>query len=247
MVKLKFSKATAQAKLKGIQKWFMREVIVYTFSLPSGWACPYALDCLSKADRVTGKITDGKATEFRCFSATTEAYSPTTRAQRWHNFDILRKLDFEDMVNVLHESLPAKVDIIRVHVGGDYFNQRYFDAWMHVAKLNPLITFYSYTKSLPYWVANTDNVPSNFILTASRGGRMDGLIDEAGLKVAEVVFSLEEAEEKNLPIDHDEYYAINNAGNFALLIHGTQPKGTEAADAIRSLKAQGVEFAYSRK
>jgi hypothetical protein len=118
---------------------------------------------------------------------------------------------------------------------------------MHVAKLNPLITFYSYTKSLPYWVANTDNVPSNFILTASRGGRMDGLIDEAGLKVAEVVFSLEEAEEKNLPIDHDEYYAINNAGNFALLIHGTQPKGTEAADAIRSLKAQGVEFAYSRK
>jgi hypothetical protein len=83
-------------------------------------------------------------------------------------------------------------------------------------------------------------------LTASRGGRYDYLIDQYNLKVAEVVFSLEEAEEKGLPIDHDEYYAINNAGNFALLIHGTQPKGTDAAKAIQNLKAQGVEFAYSR-
>ena len=61
------------------------------------------------------------------------------------------------------------------------------------------------------------------------------------------MLSLEEAEEKGLPIDHDEYYAINNAGNFLLLIHGTQPKGSKASDAIRNLKAQGVEFAYSRK
>ena len=76
---------------------------------------------------------------------------------------------------------------------------------------------------------------------------MDGLIDQYNLKVAEVVFSLEEAEAKRLPIDHDEYHAINNVGNFALLIHGTQPKGTEAAKAIQNLKVQGVKFAYSRK
>ena len=32
----------------------------YTLNLPSGHSCPFASDCLSKADRVTGKITDGK-------------------------------------------------------------------------------------------------------------------------------------------------------------------------------------------
>jgi hypothetical protein len=244
---LKFSKANDQAKLKGIENWLGYKPKIYTFSLPSGYTCPFAVDCLSKSDRTTGKITDGKDTQFRCFSATTEAYSSTTRAQRWHNFDELRKLNFEDMVCAIDDALPRDADIIRVHVGGDFFNQRYFDAWMQVARLNQNVTFYAYTKSLPYWVARHGEIPSNFVLTASRGGRMDNLIDEKSLKVAEVVFSLEEAEEKSLPVDHDEYQAINNAGNFALLIHGTQPKGSEAGKAMQLLKAQGVEFAYSRK
>ena len=247
IARVKFSVATEQAKLKEIEKWLGYKPSVYTFSLPSGWTCPFALDCLSKADRITGKITDGKHTLFRCFSATTEAYSATTRAQRWHNFDTLRHLDSDAMVLVLMASLPAKCDICRVHVGGDFFNLRYFTAWMEVARRTPATTFYAYTKSLPYWVANTGDIPANFVLTASRGGRMDHLINAQSLKVAEVVFSLEDAEAKGLPIDHDEYHAINNVGNFALLIHGTQPKGSQASDAMRNLKAQGIEYAYSRK
>ena len=243
---VKFSESKEQAKLKGIQKWLGYRPNVYSFSQPSAHACPFALDCLSKADRITGKVTDGKHTLYRCFSATTEAYSKHARDQRWHNFDTMRKLDYESMVQVLNDSLPSKCDICRVHVGGDFFNQRYFEAWLEVARLNPATKFYAYTKSLPYWVANLGKIPSNFVLTASRGGRYDSLIDEYNLKVAEVVFSIEEAEAKGLPIDHDEYYAINNAGNFALLIHGTQPKGSKASEALRSLKSQGVEFAYSR-
>jgi hypothetical protein len=30
------------------------------------------------------------------------------------------------------------------------------------------------------------------------------------------------------------------------LIHGTQPKGSEAGAAIKNLKAAGVEFSYGR-
>lgn len=243
---LKFSKANDQGKLKAIAEWIGYTPKVYSFSLPSGHTCPFALDCLSKANRITGKITDGKHTLYRCFSATTEAYSSTTREQRWHNFDILRKLDFEDMVGVISDSLPCDCDICRTHVGGDFFNQKYFDAWMQVARLNPHILFYAYTKSLPYWVARLGSIPSNFELTASRGGRYDHLIEQYNLKVAEVVFSLEEAEAKGLPIDHDEYHAINNVGNFALLIHGTQPKGSDASKATKELKLQGVQFAYPR-
>ena len=61
------------------------------------------------------------------------------------------------------------------------------------------------------------------------------------------MLSLEEAEEKELPIDHDEFYALNNGGNFGLLIHGTQPKGSEAGEAIKELKRKGVKFSYSNK
>ena len=200
---LKFSKENA--KLGHINDWMDKKQNIYSFSLPSGYTCPGALDCLSKANRNTGKITDGKDTKYRCFSASTESIYPSVRNQRWHNFDQLRKLNKESMVEAIQEALPSDLNICRVHVGGDFFNQKYFDAWMEVARLNPTKTFYAYTKSLPYWVANMGNIPDNFALNASRGGRQDKLIDDHKLKVAEVVFSLEGAKEKNLPIDNNEY------------------------------------------
>ena len=243
---LKFSKATEQAKLKRVAEWLEYTPRIYSFSLPSGWTCPFAEACLSKADRVTGKITDGKKTTFRCFAASDEARHKNVRAQRWHNFDILRNLDIETMVDEISTALPKDADLVRTHVGGDFFNNRYFVAWMLVAKMFPKVTFYAYTKSIPYWVANLDLVPDNCILNGSRGGRADSMLDEYELKVAEVVFSLEEAEEKGLEIDHDERHALQDTGSFALLIHGTQPKGSDAGAAIKNLKAAGVEFSYGR-
>ena len=242
---LKFS--LENAKLGHINDWTDKKQTIYSFSLPSGFSCPAAKDCESKADRITGKITDGEDTKYRCFSASTESMFPSVRNQRWDNFDQLRKLDKESIVKAIQEALPIDMDILRVHVGGDFFNQKYFDAWMEVARLNPTKTFYAYTKSLNYWMHSVDNIPNNFALNGSRGGTKDHLIDEYNLKVAEVVFSLEEAEAKNLEIDHNEKHAIQDTGSFALLIHGTQPKGSKASVALKSLKEQGINSGYSRK
>ena len=199
---LKFS--SKNAKLERINEWTDKKQTIYSFSLPSGYTCPGALDCRSFANKNTGKIIDGK-------------------------------------------DLPKDMDILRVHVGGDFFHQRYFDAWLAIARLNPTKTFYAYTKSIHMWVARIKTIPGNFKLNASRGGKYDNLIDEYKLKEAVVVFSLEEAEAKNLEIDHNEKHAIQNTGSFALLIHGTQPKGSEASEALKSLKKQGINSGYSRK
>ena len=64
------------------------------------------------------------------------------------------------------------------------------------------------------------------------------------LREAVVVFSEEEAQELGLEIDTDDTHAASYGGDFALLIHGTQPKGTEAAQALKTLKGKG---SYSRK
>lgn len=246
--KLRFNKANDQAKLSRIAEWYGCQVCVYNFSLPSGHACPFADECLSKADRYDGHITDGPNTTFRCFAASDEARQPSVRQQRWYNFQLLRQCRTKaEMVALILESLPARFDIMRVHIGGDFYNQMYFEAWLEVARLKPGQTFYAYTKSIPYWIANIGNIPDNFVLNASRGGRMDAMIDLADLKVAEVVFSLDEADTKGLEIDHDERHAILPTGNFALLIHGTQPKGSTAAAAKRELSRNGVEHSYSRK
>jgi hypothetical protein len=144
------------------------------------------------------------------------------------------------MVETISNSLPIHARYIRVHIGGDFFNQTYFDAWMEIARRNPSIVFYSYTKSLAFWVSRLDNIPSNYRLTASRGGKQDDLIEKHGLRCAEVVFSESEANIRGLEIDHDDSHAYGeDPKSFALLIHGTQPKGSEAAKALSELRKSG--------
>lgn len=215
---------------------------IATFSLPAGHSCPFAKECLSKSDLLTGRITDGKYCRFRCFAATGEARATTTRKQRWNNFNILRNSKSESKIGtIIQNSLPHGMDKVRVHVSGDFFNERYFVAWVNVALNNPLITFYGYTKALPYLVKYRRDIPSNFRFTASRGGTHDYLIAEHGLRSAEVVFSVQEAIDKGLEIDHDDSLAIAPHGtDFALLLHGTQPIGTPASTAWSKIMSSGI-------
>tara|TARA_Y100000004_G_C8957008_1_gene431367 strand:- start:2873 stop:3643 length:771 start_codon:yes stop_codon:yes gene_type:complete len=218
-------------------------LVLKTFSLPAGHTCPGAKDCLSRADRVTGKIQDGKDTIFRCFAASGEARSPSLRNAVWHNFDTIKetmtdawrynKDKAEALADLICESLPKKFDVMRVHVGGDYFSKTYLEAWVIVAHRNPEKVFYSYSKSLHLFSEVIR--PENLVLTASRGGKFDELIDQHGWKEAVVVYSEEEAAEKGLEIDHDDTHAAFGSENFALLIHGTQPKGSAASQALSAL------------
>ena len=68
------------------------------------------------------------------------------------------------------------------------------------------------------------------------------MIEQYGFRFAKVVFSEAEAEELDLIIDHDDSHAANPTWrdqDFALLIHGTQPAGTEEAMALKALKGKG--------
>jgi len=223
------------AKLKALTKKL--KLTLKTFSLPAGWSCPGAKDCLSKAERETGRITDGPNTEFRCFAASGEARSPSLRKMVWNNYNkILWALQdgVKACADLIHDSLPEKFDVMRVHVGGDYFSKQYLEAWINVAMRNPDKIFYSYSKSLHLFKQYA--LPQNLVLTASRGGKFDELIELHGWKEAVVVYSEEEAEKLGLEIDHDDTHAAFGKENFALLIHGTQPAGSEASKALQKIK-----------
>ena len=216
------------------------------FSLPSGHSCPAALKCLAKADAITGKITDGQLQEYRCYAAMQEARHKAIRNQRWHNFRILRRLGRKRTFELLKDSLVPLHDeyianhqqtpIARSHVGGDFFKEEYFLAWLDLARHFDPTQFYAYTKRIDLWVMHMDLIPSNFELNASRGGKFDDLIDTHQLKSAEVVFSIDEAAQKNLEIDYDDSHAYNAGSSFAHLIHGCQPAGSNASKALSRLK-----------
>jgi hypothetical protein len=219
---------------------------IYTFSLPAGHACPGALQCLAKADRETGKLQDGPSQSFRCFAAGDESRFPNVRKLRWHNFNLLRGKTREGMATLILDSLPEDAKLVRLHVSGDFFSDSYFLAWMDVAKAKPEVLFYTYTKSLPIWLRNRSSVPNNFKLTASEGGKHDGLIESESLKFAKVLFSIAEARELGLEIDHDDSHAFASDKSFALLLHGTQRKETPAAKAMSALRKIGYR-GYSQK
>jgi hypothetical protein len=207
---------------------------VHTFSLPAGWTCPGAMDCLARANRETGKVTDGPDTAFRCFSVTMEARHTSVRNSRWRNRELLQSAGTSArMAELIQRSLPARATIVRIHVGGDFFSKAYLDAWIAVAEANPNVRFYAYTKSVSLFIGRV--LPANLVITASVGGRQDHLIPLSGLRTATVVFSEAEAEALGLAIDHDDTHAMFPGPSFALLIHGTQPKGSRAAAALRAL------------
>lgn len=233
------------------------------FSLPAGFACPGALQCLSRAvEQEDGryKVVDGTGVQFRCFSASEEARYPNVRAIRWHNWDMLRKYGTgrtdadkaRSMAALILASLPVRdrvldmsVDgrafkaIVRLHVAGDFFSQAYMDAWLLVCRTRPDLLFYAYSKSLPMWVSRLDQLPENFVLTASEGGKWDHLIGQHGLRSARVVYSEDAAARLGLPIDHDDSHAMRRGPSFALLLHGPQQKGTPAAKAWAAIQAAG--------
>ena len=220
---------------------------IATFSLPAGWTCPFARECLAKADRITGCVTDGPYCRYRCFAATQEWY-PTVKKTRWGNFELLQETgSLEEMANLIQRSLPFGVNLVRMHVSGDFFSERYFLAWLNVALNNPLTIFYGYTKALLFWIKYKKEMPSNFRLTASYGGTHDSLISKHRLKYSVVVFSIEEAQRKRLELDHDDSHAIRYEKPFALLLHGTQPAKTDAARAWYWLYKAGHGYSEEKK
>lgn len=261
---MKFSNANAKLKklydVPELSKWLRDKRKVYSFDLLSGHSCPFAEKCQSKVVEIDGKrkVKDGPKTEFRCFSASNEATYTNVYKSRKANFDGLKHLETsQDMVNAIQSVMPKNTGIVRIHVAGDFFNMKYFLAWVKIAEQNPDVLFYAYTKSLEFWiqtlrvrVQDNKSLPSNLILTASRGGRLDKFIDIHGLRESVVVYSEQEAEEKNLIIDHDDSHAAIPSlkdNSFALLIHGIQPKGSEAANALQILKRNKVKHSHNQK
>ena len=180
--------------------------VVYEWNLPTGTTCPFALECKVTVDRQTGKF-DVYRGAYKCYAASPERF-PGVREHRWKNFE------YAKAGNKIE--IPKGCTSIRIHSAGDFFNQKYFDDWVLLAKENPSIEMWAYTKSLIYWVKRINEIPENLILTASYGGRQDHLIQEYNLKNV-IVYKTPEEVPSERPIDTNDDWARKPNINFALL------------------------------
>ena len=230
------------------------------FDLPAGKSCPGAKDCLAFIIHESGKrhLVDGPESCFRCFAASSEVRFPAVSANRESNFLLAKKCLRTGMLvyqldRAIHEQKTKKTKKIRIHSSGDFFSLSYLLGWLEVARINPDLDFYCYSKSLHFFVKlGPGEIPPNFYVTASMGGKFDHFI-VVGLfpRYAIVVNSEEEAETmgylllgRPLEIDHDDSHCFGPSP-FALLVHGSQPKGSEAGKAINARKKAGLFVGYS--
>jgi hypothetical protein len=201
-------------KGKFIKKTTYYSDTVYEWNLPTGVTCPFAKECKVSVDRFTGKF-DIKKGAYRCYAASPERF-PAVREHRWNNFDFIR--------NGGTPELPKDCKNVRIHASGDFFNQAYFDMWLQIARDNPSVNFWAYTKSINYWVKRIKEIPDNMVLIASYGGTHDVLIDTYKLKSAKVYEDLSKVPE-GMPVDtNDDYARIKNI-SFALLDNNKVKKG----------------------
>ena len=213
------------------------------FDISAGRSCPMASECHSYAVmNNNGKLTvkDGDNNKFRCYAASQEAQYKNVYNARKYNLDLIKNtLNSEngfyktyELINAsIHKHITKNINKVRIHSSGDFFNAEYRRVWFVVARLNPQLKFYCYSKSLHLFGTNI-SIPNNFYLTASMGGLRDDLIHKGHFKRWAIVVN-SEAEAIKKGIEHiGKPYKIDKDDSscfkpdpFALLIHGTQKKG----------------------
>jgi hypothetical protein len=222
------------------------------FNLPAGKTCPGAMFCKSFAvvdDNGKRKIVDGKHTEFRCFAASSEVQYDAVFNNRAENLQmIVDAISNGSAADLIHNSIQfkrtKKTKLVRIHESGDFFSGSYWDAWIEVAHRNPDLQFYCYSKSLQLFL--NFKLPANFYFTASYGGKWDHLIDEGFFtRYAKVFMTEDDANAAGLEVDHDDSHCFGDKP-FALLVHGTQPKGSIWGAAIRQRRANKQFAGYSK-
>lgn len=235
---LHFSKANRKlrklAKVPRLKQFLTNNRKIYSFDLPAGHTCPSADICFSK--EVNGRIVDGPNTTIRCYAASMEVIFTNVRKLRNHNLDLIKEVIVqknvvEKIIELIKDSLPKDAGIVRIHSSGDFFIKSYFEAWLEVARSNPGILFYGYTKNAIKWLITLkekNELPPNFRFTFSIGGKQDNLIDVSRDTVAKIVYSSYEARKEKLPVDHNDAHATLGK-SAALIVHGIGPKNSEQA------------------
>jgi hypothetical protein len=119
--------------------------------------CPWAGDCAALCYARKGRYRFGNVQ-----SSLAKKYYAT------------KQDDFVDiMIGHIEKS---KADYVRIHDAGDYYSPEYVDKWMAIIHhFRGEKRLYSYTKSLPFFMER--DLPENFDVIYSMGGKLDHLID----------------------------------------------------------------------
>lgn len=121
------------------------------------------------------------------------------------------------------EKLPRFMKIVRIHSAGDFYDQRYLDAWVRIMQETPDMRFYAYTKSLDLDWTEALKL-KNFYRIQSIGGLFDHLID-MNLAHSRIFPDLESLHAAGyLDTSESDLPAAAGGVKIGLVVHGQKKK-----------------------
>ena len=158
-------------------------VRIFNFSIPAGndkksgkITCPFAGSCFKLCYAKKGNYRVGNVQR---------GLSNRYEATKQENF-------VELITNELSKVKKDKQIYIRIHDSGDFYSPAYFAKWLEIARLNPSVRFYAYTKSHSF--IRGIELPENMDLIYSLGSTKDELINQETERHSKIFYSAEEME-----------------------------------------------------
>jgi len=135
---------------------------------------------------------------------------------------ITQKVDFVDiMSSEINEKLKRnpKGFNLRMHSSGDFYHRVYLLKWTALAIKYPMVTFYAYTKMVPFFRGHT--LPPNMTVVFSYGGKFDNQITygDRHAKVFPSVYALRKAGYTDASVN-DTVAANPKIRRLGLVYHG---------------------------
>lgn len=202
---------TGNTKLKKTAAEF--GVKIFNFSIPAGndkasgkITCPFAGSCLSLCYAKKGMYRFGNVER---------ALSKRYEASKQENFVSL-------ITSELAKVKKDKQVYVRIHDSGDFYSPAYFAKWLEIARLNPNVRFYAYTKSHSF-IRGNFNLTENFDLIFSLGSKNDELINQETERHSKIFQSMEEmsaagySDSSYLDLNATKWVTANH--KIGLLIH----------------------------
>ena len=102
---------------------------IHAWSLPAVETCPGRSDLCSRV----------------CYARSGRFHTRAMQTRLSENLALSQADDF--VTRITAEILRRGVNILRIHVSGDFYDARYVNKWAAIARRCPRTTFYGYTRS----------------------------------------------------------------------------------------------------
>lgn len=151
---------------------------------------------------------------------------PHVQIVRERNLDLARSNKFISTINTEIKG-SRTLKFVRLHDSGDFYSEKYFSDWMTIARDNPHVTFFAYTKMVPLMIKHMKHLPNNFLIVLSEGGKWDKMLWRANGKpifpVARIFLNEKEMKKTkyiNASTGDDLKFIMSGGRYLGLVYHG---------------------------